>query len=57
MKRIHSHDAVVFLGDQGYDLHNQQGKVGNDFLRFAKPVTSAIPFQVSFKKTSCKVIN
>jgi len=48
---MHSHDAVVFLGDQGYDLHKEQGKVGNNFMNFAKPVTSAIPFQVHLKST------
>jgi len=37
----------VFLGDQGYDLFKEQGKLGNEFLHFAKPITSAIPFQVS----------
>jgi len=39
-------DAVVFLGDMAYDLDTKDGEVGNDFLKFAQGVTSAIPFQV-----------
>lgn len=41
-----STDAIVFLGDQGYDLYQKDGKVGNDFLSFAKSITSSIPYQV-----------
>lgn len=43
-----STDAIVFLGDQGYDLYEKEGKVGNEFLRFAKSITSSVPYQVIF---------
>jgi len=41
-----SFDAIVFLGDQGYDMYQQEAKVGNEFLLFAKTITSSIPYQV-----------
>lgn len=40
-------DALVFLGDQGYDLYQEEGKVGNKFLKYAKSITSNIPYQVN----------
>jgi hypothetical protein len=40
-------DALVFLGDQGYDMYQEDGKVGNEFLNFAKRITSNIPYQVN----------
>lgn len=42
-------DAIVFLGDQGYDLYQQEGEIGNDFLYFTKQITSSIPYQVKLK--------
>lgn len=45
-ERLNKYDALVFLGDQGYDLHNHAGKVGNEYLEFVKPITSEVPFQV-----------
>jgi len=47
--KLSSFDAIVFLGDQGYDMYQQEGKVGNEFLLFAKTITSSIPYQVLFK--------
>jgi len=44
--KTNSTDAIVFLGDQGYDMYEQEGQVGNDFLYFAKQITSKIPYQV-----------
>ena len=44
--KTNSTDAIVFLGDQGYDVYQQEGQVGNDFLYFAKQITSSIPYQV-----------
>jgi hypothetical protein len=34
------------LGDQGYDMYEEEGKIGNDFMAFAKDITSNIPYQV-----------
>lgn len=45
--KTNSTDAIVFLGDQGYDMYQEEGQVGNDFLYFAKTVTSSIPYQVN----------
>jgi hypothetical protein len=39
-------DAIVMLGDQGYDMYEEEGKVGNDFMAFSKEITSKIPYQV-----------
>lgn len=44
--KVNSIDAIVFLGDQGYDMYQEDGKIGNDFLKFVKSVTSRIPYQV-----------
>ena len=40
-------DAIVLLGDQAYDMNDEEGKVGNDFLTFAKSITSNVPYQVN----------
>ena len=40
-------DALVFLGDQGYDMYKKHGKIGNKFLSFSKSITSNIPYQVN----------
>jgi len=45
-KNVKDSDALVFLGDMAYDLDNQHGQVGNEFLKFIKEVTSTVPFQV-----------
>ena len=39
-----TYDAIVQLGDLGYDLNDDGGKVGNDFMTFISQVTSRIPF-------------
>ncbi len=44
--KINTTDAIVYLGDQAYDMNEDDGQVGNDYLYFAKSVTSSIPFQV-----------
>ena len=31
-EKISGSDSLVFLGDQGYDLFEENGEVGNDFL-------------------------
>jgi len=46
MKNIVDTDAIVFVGDISYDLYKKNGEVGNDFLNFTQPFTSAIPFQM-----------
>lgn len=45
-KKIQDNDVLLFLGDIAYDLNYLLGKVGNEFLSFAKEITSVIPFQV-----------
>jgi hypothetical protein len=42
-----NYDALVTLGDYGYDLHDDNGKVGNAFLEWITPIASYLPFMVS----------
>lgn len=39
-------DVVLQLGDQAYNLQDNQGYLGNEYLEFIQPLTSKIPFQV-----------
>jgi hypothetical protein len=45
-KFIKYNDALLFLGDLSYDLDSLGGENGNIFLKYAKEITSRIPFQV-----------
>jgi alkaline phosphatase D len=40
----HSYDAVIQLGDLAYDLHFENGDVGNRFMTWSTPVTEKMPF-------------
>lgn len=42
-------DAVLQLGDQAYNLQDNNGHQGNEYLEFIQPLTSKIPFQVKNK--------
>jgi hypothetical protein len=46
-KKIPYSDAIVFLGDMAYDINDFNGRIGNDFLKWAINITSSIPFQVN----------
>ena len=48
-KTMKDTDALVLLGDQAYNFDKKQGKVGNDFMNFIKPITSSLPYQVFIK--------
>jgi hypothetical protein len=37
-------DAVLFLGDLGYDLEDFNGRIGDIFGRISQPLTSSYPF-------------
>lgn len=44
---INSTDSIAFLGDLAYDLNDENGQRGNNFLKFINNVTLNIPFQLS----------
>jgi predicted MPP superfamily phosphohydrolase len=41
-----SYNAILNLGDIAYDLHKENGEVGNKFMEFIKPVTQKTPFML-----------
>ncbi len=41
-----SYDAVLQLGDLAYDLHYENGDVGNKFMTWSTSVTEKMPFMV-----------
>lgn len=40
-------DAVVHTGDIGYDLHLEEGKIGDRFMDMIEPVASKVPYMVT----------
>lgn len=40
-------DAIIFLGDLAYDLNDENGQRGNNFMKFIANVTSTTPFQLT----------
>lgn len=41
---IRTYDAVIHLGDLAYDLDDNFGEVGDDFLRMIEPVAAKLPY-------------
>ncbi len=41
------YDATLFLGDLAYDLNEQNGVKGNNFMEFIRPFTSSVPFMIT----------
>ncbi|XP_043246191.1 acid phosphatase type 7-like [Amphibalanus amphitrite] len=41
------YDAVLHIGDFAYDLHDDDGKVGDEFLRMVEPMTARVPYMVT----------
>ena len=46
-KYINKTDAIAFLGDLAYDLNDENGQRGNNFMKFINNITLNIPFQLS----------
>ena len=38
--------AVLHVGDIAYDLRQDAGRIGDEFLRDMQPVASAVPYMV-----------
>ena len=41
------YDAVLHIGDFAYDLHDDDGKVGDEFMRMVEPVAGRVPYMVT----------
>ena len=37
-------DAVLMVGDHGYDLHNDDGQVGDGYMAMMQPLAGRVPF-------------
>lgn len=46
-KHFKTYDSIIMLGDQAYNLRTQEGTVGNEFLRWIKPITKSLPYMIS----------
>jgi hypothetical protein len=46
-ENITKYDSIIMLGDLAYDLLDENGKVGNKFMKFITPVTSKLPYMLS----------
>lgn len=40
-------DAVFHDGDFAYDMHDENGFTGDEFMRQMEPITAYVPYQVS----------
>ena len=41
------YDAVLHIGDFAYDLDDDDGKVGDEFMRMVEPLTARAPYMVA----------
>ena len=63
----HAFDLIIHVGDIGYDLHTDNGTVGDIFMRSMEPMVSTIPYMViagnheedgkNFRQVECCVMN
>ncbi len=44
---IYQTDSILFLGDMAYDIDDDWGERGHNFLKFIKDISSETPFQLS----------
>jgi len=44
---INKTDSIIFLGDLAYDLNDENGQRGNNFMKFISNITVNVPFQLS----------
>ena len=42
--KMRAFDAIIHIGDMGYDLHSFNGKVGDEFGRIKEPVAANYPY-------------
>ncbi|CAG2180983.1 unnamed protein product, partial [Oppiella nova] len=40
------YDAILHVGDIAYNLHSDNGKVGDAFMRLIEPIAAYVPYQV-----------
>lgn len=40
------YDVILHVGDFAYDMHNQDAKVGDQFMRQLQPVAAYLPYMV-----------
>lgn len=41
-----AYDAIIHVGDFAYDLHTNNGKMGDLFMQELEPIAANIPYQV-----------
>jgi hypothetical protein len=46
IQNMAAYDYWVMAGDFAYDMEDQGGELGNEFMRAVEPITASIPFQV-----------
>lgn len=44
---INKTDSIIFLGDLAYDLNDENGQRGNNFMKFISNITWNVPLQLS----------
>ena len=44
------HDLILHLGDMAYDMHTDDAKVGDEFMRQIEPMAAYVPYQVRLCK-------
>lgn len=40
-------DAILHIGDFAYDMHNENGDVGDSFMKMIEPFASLVPYQTA----------
>lgn len=40
------YDAILHVGDFAYDMHNQNGQVGDEFMRQVETIAAYVPYMV-----------
>ena len=40
------HDMILHVGDMAYDLHTDNARVGDEFMKQIEPIAAYVPYQV-----------
>ena len=41
------YDAILHVGDFAYDMHNNNGEIGDEFMRIIEPIAAYVPYMVA----------
>lgn len=50
-------DVIIHIGDLAYDLHDENGATGDDYMNAIEPFAAYVPYMVSTGRNGISVLN